>query len=287
MYNFLVTGRDITAPSGSIELPSDRVFKHTEPHLEQRYFSDNTLDTKALCLLPTIIANESSSDPQFPSAARIGTIVRVTSSLGSHKIEYEIDERIQPIPNAVLESLASELRFVIGGRGFDDFQTNHWAIKDADLFRVLFTHRLGQIRPRVFQLPDCVNDLGMVALMMPFDANFDSVTATLQSTVSQFDMQCIRADDIWHDDVIVNDVVKLIATARVVICDLSGKNANVFYEAGIAHTLGKDVILIAQQEFDIPFDLRHLRYIRYRPTEDGLGELSQKVKRRLEELRRS
>lgn len=41
---------------------------------------------------------------------------------------------------------------------------------------------------------------------------------------------------------------------------LSGRNPHVFYEAGIAHPLGREVILIAQSEHDIPFDLRHLRY---------------------------
>ena len=55
----------------------------------------------------------------------------------------------------------------------------------------------------------------------------------------------------------------MICKSSVVVCDLTGKNANVFYEAGIAHSLGKDVILITQSADDVPFDLRHLRYIPY------------------------
>ena len=35
------------------------------------------------------------------------------------------------------------------------------------------------------------------------------------------------------------------------------------YELGIAHTMGKKVILITQDVNDIPFDLRHLRHLHY------------------------
>jgi hypothetical protein len=67
-------------------------------------------------------------------------------------------------------------------------------------------------------------------------------------------------------------------------CDLTGKNGNVFYEAGIAHSLGKDVILITQSADDVPFDLRHLRYIQYLNNGEGLQQLTAKVTDRLETL---
>ena len=68
---------------------------------------------------------------------------------------------------------------------------------------------------------------------------------------------------------IIQDVVSLIDKSRVVICDCTGRNANVFYEIGIAHTLGREVILITQNEADIPFDLRHLRYVKYLNNAEG------------------
>jgi len=53
-------------------------------------------------------------------------------------------------------------------------------------------------------------------------------------------MQCLRADDIWDHDAVIQDVVSLINRSRVVVCDCTERNANVFYEAGIAHRLGKE-----------------------------------------------
>jgi hypothetical protein len=70
----------------------------------------------------------------------------------------------------------------------------------------------------------------------------------------------------------------------VVICNCTGRNPNVFYEIGIAHTLGREVILITQIEGDIPFDLRHLRYVRYLNNGEGLNTLSARLQPRLSDL---
>jgi hypothetical protein len=70
----------------------------------------------------------------------------------------------------------------------------------------------------------------------------------------------------------------------VVVCDLSGKNPNVFYEAGIAHTLGKEVILITQSMDDIPFDLKALRCITYHNNGEGQAKLAADVVNRIATL---
>jgi len=45
------------------------------------------------------------------------------------------------------------------------------------------------------------------------------------------------------------------------------------YELGIAHTLGKPVLLLSQAKKDVPFDLGHLRFIIYSDDEAGLQNL--------------
>ena len=78
----------------------------------------------------------------------------------------------------------------------------------------------------------------------------------------------------------------MIYRSKIVICDFTGKNANVFYEAGIAHTLGKPVIPITQNKYDIPFNLTQLRYIQYLNNNQGLGELKSEILPRLETLKK-
>ena len=82
----------------------------------------------------------------------------------------------------------------------------------------------------------------------------------------------------------IQDVVSLIDKSRVVICDCTGRNPNVFYEIGIAHTLGREVILITQAESDIPFDLRHLRFLKYLNNSEGRNELRRHLAERLGDL---
>lgn len=74
---------------------------------------------------------------------------------------------------------------------------------------------------------------------------------------------CKRADDMYESKSIMGDVWHSINHASLVIADLSDRNPNVFYELGLAHVVGKPVILVAEREEDIPFDLRPIRTILY------------------------
>jgi hypothetical protein len=141
------------------------------------------------------------------------------------------------------------------------------------------------VAPKVFRLPvEIPAEQDLVAVMMPFDVRFNNVYATLQQAVTESGMRCQRADDIWVNNHIVDDIINLIWRARVVITDLSSKNPNVFYETGIAHTLGREVIQIAQSMEDIPFDLRAIRSQTYLNNGEGLERLKAQVVMRLNYL---
>jgi hypothetical protein len=88
----------------------------------------------------------------------------------------------------------------------------------------------------------------------------DHVKPVLESVCG---LRCERADDIYDINGVMQSVWEGINRARLVVADLTGKNPNVFYELGIAHTLGKPVIILTQSMEFVPFDLRHLRCIVY------------------------
>ena len=52
-----------------------------------------------------------------------------------------------------------------------------------------------------------------------------------------------------------------INAAKVLVAEMTTKNANVFYELGIAHALKKPIVLVSSNEEDVPFDLKHIRVI--------------------------
>jgi hypothetical protein len=130
-----------------------------------------------------------------------------------------------------------------------------------------------QINP-VFGPPSYVIDPRLVFVLMPFTDDLTAIYSTLIKPAIEepkFGLVCRRADDIKSNRAIIQDIWKSICEARLVIADLSRLNPNVMYELGIAHTVGKETILIYQKGEDVkfPFDLSHIRRIEY--TNDALG----------------
>jgi hypothetical protein len=76
----------------------------------------------------------------------------------------------------------------------------------------------------------------------------------------------------------------LVFRAGAVVVDFTGKNPNVMYETGIAHTLGKIVVPVTQSLDDVPFDMKHHRVQKYLPNTQGLEELRTKLTTKLTQL---
>ena len=279
MYHLLIK-YDGWPNSGSSSIGSDRVFNYTEEKLQAQYKSNGELDVGKISKDPAIFASEiGGRGEQF---ARIGYIQKASISGQEVHLHYIIDTNIPPIANKQLADLSQELDISFSSR-ISEFSRTHWAIKDVDLFKVLYEHQIGSIlKPQVFNIDDLYSaEKNLISVMMPFDESNRLVYEAIKSMSENHGMSCHRADDIWKEDAIIQDIVSLICRSRIIICDCSGRNPNVFYEAGIAHTLGKDVILITQSRDDIPFNLRHLRYIDYLKNEEGIGDLVKKISDRI------
>jgi len=95
------------------------------------------------------------------------------------------------------------------------------------------------------------------------------------------DLDCERGDDVFGSSVIMDDIRNSIGTADIVVADLTGKNANVFYEVGICHTVDKPVLLMAQSIEDVPFDLRHRRVLLYEYSPRGCKKLEKVLQENL------
>lgn len=231
---------------------------------------DNQLDTDKVLEIPTLFVSETNYNNSQPPA-RIGRLTKVRKDTGEYRLDYYFDPEAPSISNDELGTFAQRL----GIQPFE-FQRTHWAIKEADLFETIFKLKNNNgYRPNIFQLNKNGNEHGLVAVMMPFDSKYNSVYKTIKNASEAAGMHAKRADNIWEHEHVIQDIVSLIERADIVVCDLTDRNANVFYELGIAHTLGKQVVMITQSENDVPFDVRHLRYVKYYPNNEGLQSLSE------------
>jgi hypothetical protein len=143
------------------------------------------------------------------------------------------------------------------------------------------TVRVITFKPSVFQVPDKKLNEKLISVMMPFNANFSGTYDAITRVTEHMSLECLRADDIWNNSTFIQDIFDLIFCSKVVVVDFTGKNPNVMYETGIAHTLGKTVIPITQSLDDIPSDLGHHRALKYYPNEEGLKNLSNELYKRL------
>jgi len=110
----------------------------------------------------------------------------------------------------------------------------------------------------------------------PFDSYYDNI---IKPAIKDCGLIPIRADEIYNVTPIINDIFDNINNAAILIADVTGKNANVNYEIGVAHALQKPVIIISKSINDVPFDYKHLRAIIYN-TDDvhWVKNLKKKIK---------
>jgi hypothetical protein len=101
-------------------------------------------------------------------------------------------------------------------------------------------------------------------LVMPFSEEWSpDVHRILAAVCEAAGVRSVRGDDLFTPTDILEDLWQGINAADFVIADITGRNPNVLYELGIAHTLAKPVLILSQRAADIPIDLATRRVIVY------------------------
>ena len=124
--------------------------------------------------------------------------------------------------------------------------------------------KLMYIEPKHFEKTTFVVQENLAVVLMPFKPNWSNdVFDVIKRTLEAKSFEAWRSDLSFKDDQIMQEIWEHINKARFVIADCTGRNSNVFYELGIAHTIGKPVFICAQKRADIPFDLAAIRSFQY------------------------
>jgi len=114
-----------------------------------------------------------------------------------------------------------------------------------------------------------------IFVAMPFGGKFDLIYRYLIKTPLETEGHKVRrADDDPENQNINKEIVQGISNADLVIADLTGQNVHVCYELGIAHSLKKPTIQIAQSLDDILFNLRSYGAEIYSIKSDGSSDLA-------------
>ncbi|MEM7086431.1 MAG: toll/interleukin-1 receptor domain-containing protein [Bacteroidota bacterium] len=239
---------------------------------------NHEFEEREVKVIPILIA-----DCEIPPILRTKVYLDLTSKeVNEQSISsiLEVFQRDKSQPLA-LKSRRKKTGAVIGSISERDFESEELKVLVKDLqlkvdkFIEKSENEYTQSQNQVSKV-----DTKLCFVMMPFgeDSLNDVYDFFIKPTIeNECLLVCERGDDVFGSNIVMDDIRRSISKARIVIADLTGRNANVFYEVGIAHTLNKDVLLLSQSMSDVPFDLRHRRILLYEFSPKGCKKLEKSI----------
>ena len=145
-------------------------------------------------------------------------------------------------------------------------QTGIWA---KGLFNISFSDY--DVEPEVPKL----------FVIMQFSAPFDELYSdVIKPAAEDLGFTVARADDTYGPGIIIADIEQSILEAKAVIADITPlHNPNVFWEVGYAHALRKPLILLAERDTVLPFDVSPFRTLFYDNTIPGKSRIEEGLRR--------
>jgi len=218
-----------------------------------------------------LIKAQSFDDPDYPTAIKNAlTSIYLQDKAALGNVLSFIFNRNIPENNNVKQAIRN-LELIQGGSNNIVISINGSSTREYE--------RVMSVNP-IFIGRDFPVDDALVFMLMPFRDQFNRIFVEhIKPKIEQLGLRIMKSNDIFSTHPIMEDVWEYLCKSRIVIADVTNRNPNVFYELGIAHTLGKEVIIITQNEADIPFDLRHLRYFKYSDDQPGWQLLKENLEK--------
>jgi len=122
---------------------------------------------------------------------------------------------------------------------------------------------------------------GTLLLLLPQDEDLRRNEEAILNASRANNLPIIEAEDIRNGRFAVRDMWYSINHAAVIIADLTGPDGGVMYGLGIAHTVGKETILIHPQGSKYLADIPRTHRIEYEDSDAGRAELEEQLSRML------
>lgn len=107
----------------------------------------------------------------------------------------------------------------------------------------------------------------------------------IKPILKEFDYTAIRADEISEFGLITNQVIEHIVYDDLVICDMTSRNPNVYYELAIRHVVQKPIIQLIDENEELPFDVINTRTIKINHRSlSGADKAKEKIKEYLKKI---
>lgn len=118
------------------------------------------------------------------------------------------------------------------------------------------------------------NSKKKVFVLTPFHERYEKTFYAIKMVCEKAGLNCSRGDEEFHQGSILKHILEEISKSSIVIANIDGRNPNVYYELGLVHALGKQVILITSNISEVPFDVQSQRIIVYKDLNDLQQQLN-------------
>lgn len=127
---------------------------------------------------------------------------------------------------------------------------------------------------------DMIVDSELIFVLTPFHRRYQATYRVITTVCQKHGLRCERGDEVYIRGEIFPHILKSIAKARLIICNVDGRNPNVYYELGLAQAMDKTVILVSREDpATAPFDLRSRSIVFYQNGNDLQMKLSDAIVR--------
>ncbi len=123
-------------------------------------------------------------------------------------------------------------------------------------------------------------------IVMQFTEDYNQLyNEVIKPVCESYGLEVERADEFYTATPIIQDIVKSIKNASVIIAEITPDNPNVFYEVGYAHAIEKPTILLSDVKREkLPFDISGFRTLFYENTIAGKTKVERNLKKFLENI---
>jgi hypothetical protein len=111
-------------------------------------------------------------------------------------------------------------------------------------------------------------DVPHVFMIVPFHERHKNSQQAIRKAAASLGLACLRTDDVHVSTSIVDRALRGIASATVVVADLTDSRPNCYYELGYADALKRPVVLIANEKQKLSFDISERSICRYKTASD-------------------
>jgi hypothetical protein len=128
---------------------------------------------------------------------------------------------------------------------------------------------------------------GTVFVVMQFsDPYHDLYKEVITRVAEEHNLRAYHAGEVFGPGVILEDIVKGIVDATIVIAEVTEQNPNVYYELGYAHARDKPTILLAERGKTPPFDISGYRHLFYDNTIGGKTRVEDALRKHIRAILR-